>query len=99
MEDIAGLDSTKVKAVEKKLQEAVSVYLYNSLHQLNYMQESNLKEFQDCTDISSLEAEYESLQTQKELIDITVSTLQEELDKLSNHATRRGAFDILRKKQ
>jgi len=63
------------------------------------MQESNLKEFQDYTDISSLEAEYESLQTQKELIDTTVSTLEEELDKLSSHATQRGALDILRERK
>ena len=63
------------------------------------MQESNLKEFQDHTDIGSLEAEYESLRKQKELIDTTVSALQEELDKLSKHATQRGALDILREKK
>ncbi|XP_065919154.1 DNA repair protein RAD50.L-like [Dysidea avara] len=82
-EELKDMDATKVEAVEKKLQEA----------------ESNLKEFQDHTDIGSLEAEYESLRKQKELIDTTVSALQEELDKLSKHATQRGALDILREKK
>jgi len=63
------------------------------------VQEGNFKEFQDHTDIGSLEEEYESIQKQKELIDTTVLTLEEELSNLSKHATQRGALDMLREKK
>jgi len=62
-------------------------------------QESNLKEFQEHTDIGALEAEYDSLQKQKKQIDVRVSKLQEELDKISRHAAQRGALETLRKKK
>ena len=58
-----------------------------------------MKEFQENTDIRSLETEYESLQRQKRTIDGQVSRLQEELDKLSKQATQRGALETLRKKK
>jgi len=58
-----------------------------------------LKEFQEVTDIESLESEYDSLQKQKKMVDGHVSKLQEELDKLSKQATQRGALEALRKKK
>lgn len=58
-----------------------------------------MKEFQENTDIRSLETEYESLQKQKRTIDSQVSRLQEELDKLSKQAAQRGALEALRKRK
>jgi len=58
-----------------------------------------LKEFQEVTDIGSLESEYDSLQKQKKMVDGRVSKLQEELDKLSKQAAQRGALEALRKKK
>jgi len=58
-----------------------------------------LREFQENTDIRSLETGYESLQRQKKTIDDKVSRLQEELDKLSKQAAQRGALETLRKKK
>ena len=58
-----------------------------------------MKEFQEHTDIASLESEYNSLQKQKKTVDAQVSRLQEELDKLSRQATQRGALEALRKKK
>ena len=58
-----------------------------------------MKEFQENTDIASLESEYNSLQRQKKTVDAQVSRLQEELDKLSRQAAQRGALEALRKKK
>ena len=58
-----------------------------------------MKEFQENTDIRSLETEYESLQRQKKTIDGQVSRLQEELDKLSKQANQRGALEASRKRK
>lgn len=63
------------------------------------IQEGNLREFQEHTDIKSLESEYISLQKQKKVVDARVSQLQEELDKLSRQAAQRGALETLRKKR
>ena len=58
-----------------------------------------MKEFQEHTDIVSLESEYNSLQKQKKTIDAQVARLQDELDKLSRQAAQRGALETLRKKK
>ena len=58
-----------------------------------------MREFQENTDVRSLETEYESLQKQKKTIDGQVSRLQGELDKLSKQATQRGALESLRKRK